>query len=95
MPDTDTLVIFRTEHLPDGCRLQACEGLDPCNEWRNPGWKVVGLFELLLGVVIAPAERCDPAFALIGTEFKRRQGQLANATKEVFFFGGLFLRLPR
>src|SRR5215213_2588751 len=54
--DTHPNVIFRAEHLPDRGNRQFPEIGNPRNEGVEPGRKIVGLCELLLRIIIPPAE---------------------------------------
>src|SRR4051794_7208670 len=68
-------LVFGEQHLPDGRVGKRCEALDLGAERREPSRNLFGLFELVLAVVVAPAEGRDPALAFEGTKLEWRQRQ--------------------
>jgi len=68
--DPDTDVVFGTENLLDSGSM-TYEGLDACNDFRQPGGSRLGALQLALVIVVAEAERSYPPLAFKLAELKR------------------------
>src|SRR3954464_8115789 len=82
--DANPHAVFGTENLLNsGCR--ASEGLDACNDFRQPGGDRFGALQLVQLIIVAEAERSYPPLAFKLPESKRLKREGLDSQNKFLF----------